>query len=64
MTTYRSGIVERTVRRTDPCIGCGKPQLRIRTFTGIAEEGEAAVAGFLARTVYCIPCWRKAGRPA
>ena len=64
MTRYRSGIVERTVRRGDPRVGCGKPQPRVRTYTGIAEQVDAAVAEFLTRTVYCIPCWRKAGRPA
>jgi hypothetical protein len=63
MTTYRSGIVTTTVHIAAPCVDCGKEQLRNRSFTGTPAENEAAEATWRARTVWCIPCWRKAGRP-
>jgi hypothetical protein len=62
MTVYRSGIRTLNRTRTEPCVVCGKPQTRTRTFTGVDVDEQ--YAAWCALTVYCIPCWRKAGRPA
>jgi len=63
MTTYRSGIETVTRYRDEPCLGCGKVQHRKRRFSGTPGEIETAVDTWTAVPVYCIPCWRKAGRP-
>lgn len=61
MTTYRSGIRRVSRTGTKDCAGCGKPQTR--TFTAEGVEPEADIARWLERMWWCIPCWRKAGRP-
>ena len=65
MTIYASGL--RTLRRTHAlaCSVCGKPQPR--TFHTTSVDPEADHAAWLerlqSRPVYCVPCWRRAGRP-
>ena len=63
MTRYVSGVrtLERTATR--PCAGCGADQTRTLRFTGVSSEPEARAAAWIARDWWCIPCWRRAGRP-
>ena len=63
MTTYDPGIQSVTRTLDEPCLGCGKVQHRERIFTGTDGEIDAQHAAWLDIPVWCIPCWRKAGRP-
>lgn len=64
MTTYRSGIVSHHRTIEAPCLGCGKTQTRSRTFEGVPSVVAEQEAQWRALPVYCIPCWRRAGRPS